>query len=125
KDEFRDTFVKKGATLGANCTIVCGITIGAYALIGAGSVVIKDVPAYVMVSGNPAHAFAMNVEGMRRNGWSKDVIQGLREAFKLIYKSGLTTEQAIQQIRSDILPNVAEAQRLIDSLEQSERGIVR
>tara|TARA_B100000795_G_scaffold223527_1_gene178733 strand:- start:4630 stop:5208 length:579 start_codon:yes stop_codon:yes gene_type:complete len=54
KDEFRDTFVKKGATLGANCTIVCGITIGAYAFIGAGSVVIKDVPAYALMVGVPA-----------------------------------------------------------------------
>ena len=78
-----------------------------------------------MVSGNPAHAFAMNVEGMRRRGWSKPVIQALRQAFKLIYKEGLTTEQAIEKIRTDILPDVPEAQLLIDSLEQSERGIVR
>jgi len=67
----------------------------------------------------------MNVEGMRRKGWSKDVIQGLRQAFKLIYKAGLTTEQAIQQIRAEILPEVPEVQLLIDSLEQSKRGIVR
>ncbi|MDR0031617.1 UDP-2-acetamido-3-amino-2,3-dideoxy-D-glucuronate N-acetyltransferase, partial [Acinetobacter baumannii] len=46
KDQYRDTLVKKGATLGANCTIVCGVTIGAYAFIGAGAVVNKDVPAY-------------------------------------------------------------------------------
>ena len=45
KSEYRDTLVKKGATLGANCTIVCGITIGEYAFVGAGSLVNKDVPA--------------------------------------------------------------------------------
>jgi UDP-N-acetylglucosamine acyltransferase len=78
-----------------------------------------------MVSGNPAHAFAMNVEGMRRKGWSKNVIQGLRDAFKLIYKSGLTTQEALDKIRADILPEVSEAQLLIDSLEQSKRGITR
>lgn len=111
--------------VGGNSGIHQFCKIDSYSMIGGASLILKDVPAYVMVSGNPAHAFAMNVEGMRRKGWSKDVIQGLREAFKLIYKSGLTTEQAIQQIRTDILPNVAEAQRLIDSLEQSERGIVR
>ena len=111
--------------VGGNSGIHQFCKIDSYSMIGGASLILKDVPAYVMVSGNPAHAFAMNVEGMRRKGWSKDVIQGLREAFKLIYKSGLTTEQAIEQIRSDILPNVAEAQRLIDSLEQSERGIVR
>lgn len=54
KDEYRDTLVKKGATLGANCTIVCGITIGEYAFIGAGAVVNKDVPAYALIVGVPA-----------------------------------------------------------------------
>jgi len=54
KSEYRNTLVKKGATLGANCTIVCGITIGEYAFIGAGAVVNKDVPAYALMVGMPA-----------------------------------------------------------------------
>ena len=54
KSEYRATLVQKGATLGANCTIVCGTTIGAYAFIGAGAVVNKDVPAYALVVGVPA-----------------------------------------------------------------------
>ena len=54
KNEYRDTLVKKGATLGANCTIVCGSTVGEYALIGAGAVVNKDVPAYALMVGVPA-----------------------------------------------------------------------
>ena len=54
KYEYKKTVVKKGATIGANATIVCGVTIGEYALIGAGSVVTKDVPAYSLVYGNPA-----------------------------------------------------------------------
>ena len=54
KDEYRNTLVKKGATLGANCTIVCGITIGEYAFVGAGAVVNKDVPAYALMVGVPA-----------------------------------------------------------------------
>lgn len=54
KDEYKNTLVKKGATLGANCTIVCGITIGEYAFVGAGSVVNKDVPAYALMVGVPA-----------------------------------------------------------------------
>jgi UDP-2-acetamido-3-amino-2,3-dideoxy-glucuronate N-acetyltransferase len=53
KEEFKSTLVKKGASIGANATIVCGITIGEYALIGAGSVVTKDVPGYALVVGNP------------------------------------------------------------------------
>ena len=54
KAEYRDTLVKKGATLGANCTIVCGVTIGAYAFVGAGAVVNKDVPDYALMVGVPA-----------------------------------------------------------------------
>lgn len=54
KDQYLDTLVKKGATLGANCTIVCGVTIGEYAFVGAGAVVNKDVPAYALMVGVPA-----------------------------------------------------------------------
>jgi UDP-2-acetamido-3-amino-2,3-dideoxy-glucuronate N-acetyltransferase len=59
KDEFRKTLVREGATIGANATIVCGVTIGAYAFIGAGAVVTRDVPSYALMVGSPA----------RRTGW--------------------------------------------------------
>ena len=58
-DELRATLVREGASLGANCTIVCGVTIGRYALVGAGSVVTRDVPDHALVYGNPA----------RQRGW--------------------------------------------------------
>jgi UDP-2-acetamido-3-amino-2,3-dideoxy-glucuronate N-acetyltransferase len=54
KNEYRDTLVKRGATLGANCTIVCGVTVGEYAFVGAGSVVNSDAPAYALMVGVPA-----------------------------------------------------------------------
>ncbi len=54
KDEFKETYVEKGATLGANATIICGNRIGAYAMIGAGAVITKDVKPYQLVVGNPA-----------------------------------------------------------------------
>ena len=53
-DQVRPTLIKKGATLGANCTIVCGISIGRYAFVGAGAVVTKDIPDHALVIGNPA-----------------------------------------------------------------------
>ena len=54
KDEYADTIVKRGASLGANCTVVCRVTIGEYAFVAAGAVVTKDVPAYSLVAGVPA-----------------------------------------------------------------------
>lgn len=59
RDEFKATLVKRGVSIGANATIVCGHTLGEYAFIGAGAVVTKDVPAYALMVGNPA----------RRSGW--------------------------------------------------------
>jgi UDP-2-acetamido-3-amino-2,3-dideoxy-glucuronate N-acetyltransferase len=54
RDEYKTTLVRKGASLGANCTVVCGVTVGRYAFVGAGSVVTRDVPDYALVFGNPA-----------------------------------------------------------------------
>ena len=54
KDEYKKTVIKRGASIGANATIVCGNTVGEYALVGAGSVVVKDVAPYAIVAGNPA-----------------------------------------------------------------------
>ena len=58
KDEYRKTLIKRGATLGANCTIVCGITVGNYAFIGAGAVINRDVPDYALMVGVPAKQIA-------------------------------------------------------------------
>lgn len=54
KDEYRNTLIKRGATLGANCTIICGVTVGEYAFVGAGAVINKNVPAYALMVGVPA-----------------------------------------------------------------------
>lgn len=84
-DELRPTLVKKGATLGANCTIVCGITIGRYAFVGAGAVVNKDVPDHALVVGNPAKVIGWVCEcGERldkefRCGGCGRVVEGLPE----------------------------------------------
>ena len=67
-DQVRPTLIKRGATLGANCTIVCGTTIGRYAFIGAGAVVTKDVPDYALVVGNPANRIGWVCECGERLG---------------------------------------------------------
>jgi UDP-2-acetamido-3-amino-2,3-dideoxy-glucuronate N-acetyltransferase len=69
KHEYRDTLVCRGATLGANCTIVCGIKIGRYAFVGAGAVVNRDVPDYALVAGVPAR----QIGWMSRHGERLDL----------------------------------------------------
>ncbi|TWC21837.1 UDP-2-acetamido-3-amino-2,3-dideoxy-glucuronate N-acetyltransferase [Pseudomonas sp. SJZ085] len=66
KDEYRDTLVKRGATLGANCTIVCGVTIGEYAFVAAGAVINRDVKPYALMAGVPAKQIGwMSQQGER------------------------------------------------------------
>lgn len=77
KDEYRNTLVKRGATMGANCTLVCGVTVGEYAFIGAGAVINKDVPDYALMVGVPAK----QIGWMSRNGARLDMpLQGQAEA---------------------------------------------
>lgn len=76
KSEYRDTLIKRGATLGANCTIICGVTIGQFAFIGAGAVVNKDVKPYALMVGVPArHVAWMSEYGeqipLPINGWGE------------------------------------------------------
>jgi UDP-N-acetylglucosamine acyltransferase len=111
--------------VGGNSGIHQFCRLDAYSMVGGASLIVKDVPAYVMVSGNPSRAHGMNFEGMRRRGSSAETISALKQAFKIVYRQGLTTDQAIEALMSDILPQHQEVQLLIDSLQSSSRGITR
>ncbi len=78
KAEYRDTVVRRGATLGANCTIVCGVTIGEYAFVAAGAVINRDVPPYALMAGVPAR----RIGWMSQHGERLDLpVQGEGEAW--------------------------------------------
>ncbi len=98
--------------------------LGAHSFSGMGTAIGKDVPAYVTVSGSPAEAKTINVEGLRRRGFSADAISQLRRAFKIVYRQGLTLDLALQRLET-MLPDTPEVAVLIDSIRASERGIVR
>ncbi|PJD96596.1 MAG: N-acetyltransferase [Legionella sp.] len=87
KNEYKNTLVKKGATLGANCTIVCGVTIGEYAFVGAGAVVKKDVPSYALMVGVPARQVGwMSQYGMKLSFFEVDgILQAKCSATNMIY----------------------------------------
>ncbi len=111
--------------VGGNSGIHQFCRLDSYSMVGGASLIVKDVPAYVMASGNPSKAHGMNFEGMRRRGWSSETITALKHAFKIVYRQGLTKEQAIVALIDDILPAHPEVQLLIDSLQRSDRGITR
>ena len=95
KTEFKSILVKKGATIGANATIVCGISIGEYALIGAGAVVTKDVPAYGLMMGNPA----------RQKGWISE--QGYTLQFNDEGKAICAGDAATYQLMNNTVSKIS------------------
>ena len=111
--------------IGGNSGIHQFCTVDDYSLVGGASLILKDVAAFTMVSGNPAKTHGMNVEGMRRKGWSKETINALRQAYRVIFRSGLTTVQALETLNNELLPQEPKIQLLIDSLQNSRRGVVR
>ncbi|WP_188150196.1 acyl-ACP--UDP-N-acetylglucosamine O-acyltransferase [Teredinibacter waterburyi] len=98
--------------------------IGAHCFTGMGSAIGKDVPAYTMVTGAPAAARSINSEGLKRRGFTKDEIAMIQKAYKLIYRRGLTVDEAVLELKAS-LADYPCLQPLVDSLELSSRGIVR
>ena len=98
--------------------------IGQNAFCGMGSAISKDIPPYVMVSGNPAQPYGLNTEGLKRRGFDSDVIRSLKEAYRVIYRSGLTVDDAVTRLR-ELAEKTTEIEELISFLEQSSRGILR
>lgn len=98
--------------------------IGSHAMCGTGSIVLQDVPAYVMANGNSAAPHGINSEGLKRRGFDKDVIRALRNAYKTVYRQGLTLEEALAVLEPQIAA-VPAMQVLVDSLKNATRGIIR
>lgn len=98
--------------------------IGAHVMCGTCSVVLKDIPAYIMANGNTAQPHGINVEGLKRRGFSPEAISSLRKAYKTIYRSKLTTAKALDELR-EMAADCEEIIPLIKSIEHSTRGIIR
>lgn len=98
--------------------------VGAHAFSGMGSAIGKDVPPYVMVSGNPAHPHGLNSEGLKRRGFTPEAISGLRRAYKVLYRSGQRLEDALVQLEgmSGDCPEIAP---MVTFLRNQTRGILR
>lgn len=98
--------------------------IGAHALTAMGSIVLQDIPTFITASGNPAQPHGLNVEGLKRRGFSSDTILSLKRAYKQLYKSGMRLEEAKQALQAQ-LAECPEIQLLLDFLSTSRRGLIR
>ncbi|MFC3284360.1 acyl-ACP--UDP-N-acetylglucosamine O-acyltransferase [Litchfieldella rifensis] len=96
---------------------------GAHAMAGGGSIITKDTPAYVMINGNPAQAHGLNLVGLKRRGFSSEAIKALGESYKLVYRQGLTVEQALAEIETRFA--LPETETFAASIKVSTRGIIR
>jgi UDP-N-acetylglucosamine acyltransferase len=98
--------------------------IGTMSIIGGCSKVVQDIPPYMMGDGNTAKTRSVNKIGLQRNGVSEEVQKSLRDAFKILFRSGLTVSLSLDRIQSELPPS-QELTHLIDFCRKSERGIAR
>jgi UDP-N-acetylglucosamine acyltransferase len=98
--------------------------IGEYAFTGLGTIVTKDLPPYVLAMGNTAEVHGLNLEGLRRHGFDANVLSALKNAYKVIFRSGKTMAQAIEELEPSAreIPQVAV---MVQFLKRATRGIVR
>ncbi len=128
--------IANGATLGGHVVvedfvIVGGLVgihqfvrVGSGAIVGAGSMVSKDVPPFCNATGDRAKLHGLNTEGLRRRGFDKAKIDSLRRAYRLIFQSKLKTRDALARVREEIPPS-AEVEQLVTFIANSQRGVCR
>jgi UDP-N-acetylglucosamine acyltransferase len=98
--------------------------IGAHVITAASSLVLQDVPPYLMVAGNTAQPYGIHVEGLRRRGFTSEAITELKRAYRTLYKSGLLLEEARGKL-AEQAKTQPDVQLMVDFLETSKRGIIR
>ena len=98
--------------------------IGSHSFSGGGSVILRDVPPFVMIGGANNTPHGINSEGLRRRGFEKDTIMQIRRAYKVLYRSGNRAEEAVEQLR-EMAVDTPEVGELADFVANSQRGIVR
>ena len=128
--------IANGATLGGHVVIedyvIVGglvgihqfVKVGTGAILGAGSMVSKDVPPFCNATGDRAKLHGLNIEGLRRRGFTKDKIEALKKAYRIIFKSKLRTQAAVNRVVQELSPSV-EITKLVDFVVNSQRGVCR
>ena len=100
------------------------VSIGAHSITGVGTVLLQDLPPYVTAAGNTAKPYGINSEGLKRRGFSPEAIGAIKAAYKTLYKSGLTLDQAKQELSAQAGSH-PEVGLFVDFLQRARRGIIR
>jgi UDP-N-acetylglucosamine acyltransferase len=112
------------AIIGGLVAIHQFVRIGAYAFIGGMSATVKDIPPFMMASGDRAKLYGLNVRGLKREGFSREKIENLKRAYQIIWRDHHLLNEALVRVRDEIEP-FEELQMLLDFLTTSRRGVVR
>lgn len=116
--------VEDGVVMGGMAGIHQFTKVGRMAMIGAHSLVTKDVPPYVVVTGNPARVYGLNIVGLRRNGLTPETRAEIKRAYNILYRSSLNVTQAVEQMEQ-VLPGSEEIDHFLRFLRNADRGICR
>jgi UDP-N-acetylglucosamine acyltransferase len=112
------------ATIGGLVAIHQFVRIGEYAFIGGKSAVPKDIPPYVIASGDRAKLFGLNLVGLQRHNFSRDTVALLKKTYRILFRLGLTRNEAIERIKAEV-EQIPEVVNFINFIQSSERGITR
>jgi UDP-N-acetylglucosamine acyltransferase len=116
--------VEDHAVLGAIVGIHQFVRVGAYSMIGGQSAVVLDVPPYMNATGNRAQLYGLNLVGLKRKGFSEQAISNLKKTYKIIFRSGLTQEDAFKRALAEF-PDTKEVGYLVNFMSSSRRGVTR
>jgi len=109
---------------GATTLVHQFVHIGAHAFTGMGTYLAQDLPPYVTAAGNRARPYGINSEGLKRRGFSAETINGLKRAYRTLYRRGLGLEEARQELESQVAA-CAEVRHIVQFLARTKRGIIR
>lgn len=116
--------IEDNATVGGLAAIHQFVRIGRYAYLGGKAAVVKDIPPYVIASGDRARLHGLNQVGLKRQGFSQETVKQLKKTYRLIFRIGLTLNEAIERVNAEV-ENIPEVKTFIDFIKSSERGITR
>jgi UDP-N-acetylglucosamine acyltransferase len=112
------------ATIGGLTAIHQFVHVGEYAFIGGKAAVVKDIPPYVISSGDRAKLHGLNSVGLKRHGFSQETLSELKKAYRIIFRIGLTLHEAVDRVKAEV-EQIPEVVKLIEFINASERGITR